>query len=58
MDLEGIMFSEIKSGRERHCDITYMWNLKIHINVHAKQTYIYRNKLVVARERGKDKLEI
>ena len=31
MDLEGIMFSEIKSGRERHCDITYIWNLKIQI---------------------------
>ena len=33
MDLEDIMLSEItKTEKDKHCDITYMWNLKYTTN--------------------------
>ena len=62
MDLENIMLSEIRQ-RQILYDITYMWNLKIQMNLFTKQkqTHRYRNKLVVTegeREGRRDKLGV
>ena len=45
MVLESIMLSEM-SDRERQilCDITYMWNLKIKLNLYIKQKQTHRHR--------------
>ena len=45
MDLENIKLSEM-SDRERQilCDITYMWNLKIKLNLYIKQKQTHRHR--------------
>ena len=59
MDLEVIILSEVKSGRERQIshDVSYMWNLKkkmIKMNLFTKQKQTHRlQKQTYGYQRGK-----